>query len=174
LCFERAHVVTSDEAESFLSHNREESAFTLFDALAKAEAPSRERLENALGILQKMRATKEDSPQKIIPGLMFCFRRVDDWREFCAAHPSPSQIDFKSAGFAMKKAQTQYRNASRIWNRAQTTACLALLANADADTRSLPQNAHDALLQMLLYALVFKKDARLETPVFALESNKSL
>lgn len=168
LCFERGHVVTSDEAESLLSHNREESAFTLFEALTKAADAPHERLENALGILQKMRATKDNAPQKILPALISCFRRVDDWRDFCAAHPAPSQLDFKIAGFSMKKAQVQYRNASRLWNRAQTADCLALLANADADTRSLPQDAHDALLQTLLYALVFKHGARLETPVFAL------
>jgi DNA polymerase-3 subunit delta len=168
LCFDKEHAITSDDAESLLAHNREESAFTLFEALVRAELSPRERLENALSILQRMRASKENSPQKIFAGLFYCFRKIADWREFCAAHPSPSQFDYKVAGFSARKAQTQYRNAARLWTGAQTADCLALLASSEADTREgIPSEAHDSLLQTMLYALCVKHGSPLEKLTWA-------
>jgi len=151
-------------------HNREESAFTLFDALCQALLQPYERLENALGVLQKIRggATKDGALQKILPGLAWCFRRISGWREFCAENPNPSWVDFKAAGFALKNVQDQYRNATQLWNKEQTADCLSLLASVEADTRFMPTEAHDSLLETMLYELIFKKGSPLEQAVFAL------
>jgi DNA polymerase-3 subunit delta len=167
LCYTKDHAITSDDAESLLMHNREESAFTLFDALADFSAPPVARLENALAIMQKIRGTKDGAPQKIIPGLAWCFRKIADWRALHTEHPNPSPLDYKIAGFSARRAQTQYGNASRIWNERQTVDCLALIADAEAQTRFTGGDAQDALLETMLYALVIKNGTPLEQAVFA-------
>jgi DNA polymerase-3 subunit delta len=156
LVYGKDHIITPQDAEALLMHNREESAFTLFDALTRP-IPGPERLENALGILQKIRGTKEGAPQAIIPGLVWCFRRIADWRALCADHPSPSPLDCKKAGFGHSAAQRQYRDAARLWSPAQTAACLALLAEADFETHLLPPEAQGIVLETLLYSLTLKK-----------------
>jgi DNA polymerase-3 subunit delta len=165
LCYARDHEITADDAESLLYHNREESAFTLFAALTRP-VPAAERLENSLGILQKIRGGKDGAPQAIIPGLVWCFRRLADWRALCAETPDPSPLDCKRAGFGHSEVQAQYRNAARIWDAGQSARSLALLAACEAETRFTASEAHGALLETLLYSLVFKKGEPLERALF--------
>ena len=51
VCFEKDHVISADDVENILSHNREENAFTLFDAMSDFTKPAEERLQNSLEIL---------------------------------------------------------------------------------------------------------------------------
>lgn len=154
-CFEKGHLITVDDVDQILSHNREESPFTLFDALATNAAPST-RLENALEILQKIRLSKDSNAVSLIAGLTFCFRRLLVWQKL-KENGAVSQFDLKIKGFASKKAQDQYSRASRIWNIDDTNRILALLASSDISLRSGGQALEDTLLQMMLYSIVNKR-----------------
>ena len=66
LCFSKEHEITAEDVEQLLAHNREESAFTLFDTMANPNDSASHRLEDSLSILQKILLTKNNSP-----GFMF-------------------------------------------------------------------------------------------------------
>ena len=66
-------MLTAETVERLLAHNKEETAFTLFDALSK------ENFEYALNIRQKLALSKESSPVQLLAGLTYCFRRLRDW-----------------------------------------------------------------------------------------------
>jgi DNA polymerase-3 subunit delta len=157
LCFDKGHTVTQADIDNVLTHNREESAFTLFDALADSPRPPAARLESAAEILETIRAAKNSASQALIAGLAYCFRRLKDWHHFRTEHPSPTSFDYKVAGFGSVRVQTQYRKAAEAWKPAETDAALALLAKTDAELRAAGSGLEDTLLSLLLYGLVIKR-----------------
>lgn len=147
VCFPKDHVINSDDVESILTHNREESAFTLFNQISDSTENAQIRFEKGLAILQKIRLSKENSSVMIIAGLASCFRKLVLW------HKNGEEVIF---GTLMKK---QYRSAASIWSVGQATAILSLLASTDMEIRSGGTMLEDVLLQKLLYEIVIKKGA---------------
>jgi len=155
LFYPQGYCVTSDDAESILSHNREESPFSLFDSLAKGS------LEGALEIYRKLSMGKDSSPVQIIAGLSFCFRRLADWHRL-AASGAADEFSLKKAGFTSKRAIDQYRTAARRWDAATVARALALLADTDRTARSSGTALQDSAMELCLYCLVMKNAAPLE------------
>ena len=154
VCFDKSHTITAEDADSLLSHNREESPFTLFDAISGTGSKT-ERLETALEILQKIRLSKDSSGVQLIAGLTYCFRKLSVWQRLQASG-SVLPADLKSKGFASSKMQEQYRRAARIWNVAECVAILALLASTDLQIRSDGTALEENALQTLIYLIVVK------------------
>lgn len=155
MCFPAGHCVTQNDVEQILSHNREESAFTLFDAMVENEEPQK-KLENCLLILQKIRLSKKDNDSfVIISGLLYCFRKLAVWQTIHAGK-SPDDLELKKNGFTSKKSQTQYSKAARIWSPGQVAAIQALLSKTDADIRSLGAGFQDTQLSIMLYEIIVK------------------
>lgn len=158
MCFPAGHTVTEDDVEKILSHNREESAFTLFDAMT-AQNPKQKRLENSLAILQKIRLSKKDSDAVvIIAGLLYCFRKLLLWHSLHVGH-SPDETELKKNGFSSKTSRTQYAMASKTWSAAQAAAIVALLSKTDMDIRSSGSVFQDTLLVLMVYSIVMKNGA---------------
>ncbi len=149
-CFDKDHVITSADAENILSHNREESAFSLFYRLADGS------FEKVLEILQKLRLSKDFSGVQLTAGLTFCFRRLLVWHELHAAG-RPSDFDLKTKGFSSRRAQEQYRRACSRWSAEDTNRILALLARTDMDIRSGGTALEECRLQLMLYCIIRKK-----------------
>lgn len=147
LFFSPDHQITEDDIETYLSHNREENAFTLFDALSK------QNLENALSILEKISLSKESSPVQIIAGLTYCFRRLGDWHRL-AAQGVRDDFALKRAGFSGKRAQEQYRRAASAWNLLSASRILALLAQTDSAIRDGGNVVHRILLDTCIVNIV--------------------
>ena len=160
VCFEKDHVISADDVENILSHNREENAFTLFDAMTEQCLPA-ERLENSLDILQKIRLSKESDAIKIIAGLTYSYRKLLTWISL-AENGVYDNFQLKIKGFGSKKMQDEYRRAARLWNKDDTAQILALLAKTDISLRSGGAAFEDTLLQMLIYSIVIKKGAPVE------------
>ena len=151
VCFPKEHEITEADVDSILTHNREETAFTLFNQIADSTENEQQRLEKGLSILQKIRLSKDNSSVMIIAGLSSCFRKLVLWhREGEAAIP----------GTLMQK---QYKSAARIWTMGQATAILADLAATDMEIRSGGALMEDVLLQKMLYEIVIKKGAQIST-----------
>ena len=157
LLFPKSHEITSADVEAVLSHNRAESAFTLFDTMASSESASR-RFELALDVLQKIRLSKDSSPVMILAGLASCFRRLGLWHTLAASGQN-DDFNLKIHGFSSKKAKAQYSRASSIWTSGQTAAILAGIASADMEIRSGGALIEDVLLQRVVYEIVVKKGA---------------
>lgn len=156
--FEKGHVVTEDDVDKLLAHNREENAFTLFNALCDTSETSQKRLENSLGILEKILLSKTNNSVVLIAGLASCFRKLQLWHSIHIGNYNP---DLKSSGFTSKKQISQYTRAAQIWNFGQTTAITALISKADMEIRSGGQNVQKTLLSLLLYEIVMKNGARI-------------
>lgn len=159
LYFPEGSEITCADVEKILSHNREESAFTLFDAMSDFTKPAEERLQNSLEILQKIRLSKNYQSVMIIGGLSSCFRKLNIWHKI---HSGGSYVDdfaLKQNGFSSKKSQEQYRSAAKVWSTGQVTACLALLASTDAAIRSLGTQMEETQLQMMLFSIIMKNGA---------------
>ena len=161
-CFEQGHLVTAAEVERIIAHNREESPFTLFDALSSSNETPQQRLETALSILQKIKLSKDSSGIQLLAGLTYCFRKLRQWHSLQSGTQRPSDFELKTAGFTSQKARTQYASAARLWTAAQTEAILTEIARTDMDIRTLGQQPQTLLLQMLLYTIVVKNGAERE------------
>lgn len=162
VCFPQGHIVSSEDVDSILTHNREENAFTLFNSISQTKLTPNKRLEVAISILQKIRLSKDKSSVALIAGLASCFRKLILWHNICPNNRYVDDFTLKTNGFSGKLIQNQYRNASQIWSFGQATAILALLANTDMDIRSGNTLLEDVFLQKVLYEIIIKKGASLE------------
>ena len=151
IVFPKEHRINEEDVESLLSHNREENAFTLFNLIADDMIDQDVRFEKGLGILQKIRLSKDNSSVMLIAGLSSCFRKLVLW------------FDKGESAFPGKLMQKQYRKASHVWTKGQATAILANLATTDMDIRSGGAMFEDVILQKMLYEIVIKKGAKLQT-----------
>ena len=151
VCFPKEHEITEADVDSILTHNREETAFTLFNQIADSTENEQQRLEKGLSILQKIRLSKDNSSVMVIAGLSSCFRKLVLWH---------NEGESAIPGTLMQK---QYRNAAKIWSLGQATAILAILAATDMEIRSGGTQMEDILLQKMLYEIIIKKGVQLST-----------
>ncbi|EID86450.1 DNA polymerase III, delta subunit [Treponema sp. JC4] len=156
IVFPKDHTVTVDDVEKVLTHNREESAFTLFNQISQSGEPVQKRFENGISILQKIRLSKENSSVMLIAGLASCFRKLVLWHKVCD-NGMPDSFTLKVNGFSSVPMQNQYKSAAKIWNDKQATAILAILASADMEIRSGGALMEDILLEKMLYEIVIKR-----------------
>ena len=148
--------IRPEDVEKMLSHNRTESPFTLFDAMADFEKSPQERLTVSLGILQKLMLSKGYASGKIIAGLTSCFRKLVLWHSLYAGGQSPDDFTLKTKGFGGSTIKKQYQHAARIWSSKQASAVLALLSAASMDIRSAGAVMEECQMQQLLYAVIMK------------------
>ncbi|MBP5601952.1 MAG: DNA polymerase III subunit delta [Treponema sp.] len=166
LCLEKGKTVTPEDVDSFLTHNREENAFTLFKQMLSTSESPEQRLEEALSVLQGIRLSKDNSSVLLIAGLSSCFRRLVLWHKLQAESYGGFGADeatLKSNGFGSNIIQNQYRKAAKIWTTGQATAILAILASTDMQIRSDGSATEDILLQKMLFEIIIKKGASLAT-----------
>lgn len=156
IVFPKDHTVTVDDVEKVLTHNREESAFTLFNQISQSGEAVQKRFENGISILQKIRLSKENSSVMLIAGLASCFRKLVLWHKVCD-NGVPDSFTLKVNGFSSVPMQNQYKSAAKIWNDKQATAILAILASADMEIRSGGTLMEDILLEKMLYEIVIKR-----------------
>ena len=155
-CFEKGHTVTCDDVDKILSHNREENAFTLFEALADDSKSPKERLETALLILQKIRLSRDSGGVAVIAGLTYCFRVLRTYHSLYAGGKSPSDVQLRAAGLGSKKALARYSKAARIWGPGTTASVLSLLSHTDMAIREGGALMEDTRLVMMIYSIVVK------------------
>ncbi len=160
VCFKPGTRITVENVDALIEHNREESAFTLFAAMADSTKNPAERLELSLGILQKIRLSKDSSAVMIIAGLTFCFRRLEVWHNL-KMQGKGDDFNLKTNGFASKTSRRQYSGAEQCWTLGQTLAVTALLAETDMRIRSGGTGLEDTLLITMIYAIIEKKGGRL-------------
>ncbi len=155
-CFEKGHRVTVEDVDKILSHNREENAFSLFEALADGDRSPWERLEGSLAILQKIRLSRDSSSVAVIAGLTYCFRQLRTYHLLYADGRSPAESQLRAAGFSSKTAQNRYRKAARLWGAGTVSSILALLSATDMAIRESGSAQEDARLALLVYAITVK------------------
>ncbi len=159
VCFPKEHTITCDDVESILTHNREENAFSLFNAITETSLSAQERFENGLEILQKIRLSKENKSAALIAALSSCFRKLVIWHKLCPDGYVADSFELKKNGISGTTMQKQYKKAAKIWTTGQATAILAVLAQTDMEIRSGGTLLEDVLLEKMLYEIIVKKGA---------------
>jgi len=162
MCLEKGKTVQVDDVDSFLTHNREENAFTLFKQMVEGNGSDSKNLEEALAVLQGIRLSKDSSYVPMIAGLASCFRKVVLWHKLAEESYGGYGADeatLKANGFRSSPMINQYRKAAKIWTKGQATAILAVLASSDMQLRSGGSLMEDVLLQKMIYEIVVKKGA---------------
>jgi DNA polymerase-3 subunit delta len=119
----KGKTIGSKDVEEWLSHSREESAFTLFSRIASGDfSKGIESLHTLLGA--------KESSQSILAGLAWCFRKLRDYLAL-AEKGEMNNFELRKIGLASPKARDDYAAASRRYNAHSADACLALTAEYD-------------------------------------------
>jgi DNA polymerase-3 subunit delta len=146
LFFGKGERIDGEAAERWLSHTREESAFTLFSRIARGEP------EKSLESLRTLLAAKE-SPQSILAGLLWCFRK---FREYLSLRERSGgqggEREYKKIGLASRKKRQDYIEAGRRFPSADP--CISLLADYDCRTRAAGTAWEGLLMDNLVCALL--------------------
>ncbi|MCL2192859.1 MAG: DNA polymerase III subunit delta [Treponema sp.] len=121
--------IEADDIEKWLSHNREESAFTLFSRIATGDTPK------AIESLHTLLAAKE-SPIAILAALASCFRKLRNYHTLFREGKADNSFELKKIGLSHPKAKSDYTAAARRYTAAAVDACLAITAEYDVLTRS--------------------------------------
>ena len=166
LCLEKGKLVSPEDVDSFLTHNREENAFTLFKQMVTSSDSPQKRFSDSLEVLQGIRLSKDNSSVMIIAGLSSCFRKLVLWHKLqnqSNGGYGADEMTLKTNGFGSNLLQNQYRKAAKIWTIGQATAILAILASTDMQIRSGGTMMEDLLLQKMLFEIIVKKGATMAT-----------
>jgi len=142
--------------EAYLSHNRAEDAFSLFDRICA------DGLEEALETLEKILYSKEGEPIGLLAGLQWCFARLESF-EACMASGLSADEAFLRSGLRSKQQQTRYRQASARFPRAACRRVLSRRTEADAELRSSPLGLERLILQVLVYEIMAKEGVPIES-----------
>ena len=137
------------DVEEWLSHNREESAFTLFSRIAGGD------LCKALESLRALIAAKE-SVQGILSTLGWCFRKLGDYLALLETG-EVNNIELKKIGLSSPKVRDDYIEATRHYNAAGVQACLAITAEYDILLRSPVAVFEDILMDRYIIAILKEK-----------------
>jgi len=121
--------ITVDVIDKWLSHNREESAFTLFSRIAAGD------LSKALESMAVMLSAKQ-SAQSILAGLAWCFRKLGDYLTLLESGDASNNFELKKIGLSSPKARDDYAAAARRYDTEAVETCLALTAEYDILLRS--------------------------------------
>ena len=139
--------VKTEDVEKWLSHNREESAFTLFSRIASGD------LSKALESLSVMLAAKE-SAQSILAGLAWCFRKLGDYLSLLETGDANNNFELKKIGLSSPKARDDYAAAARRYNAESAEACLSLTAEYDNLLRSPVGVMERVLMDRYIYKII--------------------
>ena len=154
-CFEKGHKIECQDVDKILSHNREENAFTLFEAMTDSAKKAKDRFASSLEILQKIRMSKESNSVSLISGLLYSFRQLLLWKDI-QKKGKTTEKDLRAAGFSSKKSQTRYAQAQNIWSENAISSIIANLNATDMKIRSGGSLFEDTYLVLLLHSIIMK------------------
>ena len=136
----RDKTISAEDVERCLSHSREESAFTLFAAIARGN------LSLSLEILRSLSASKY-SFQAITASLAWNFRRFRDFLSLDASN----EAGLRKIGITTSRAKADYAEAAKRWPRAD--GALALIGSYEYLLRSTGSAWEEILLDQLVFHL---------------------
>jgi DNA polymerase-3 subunit delta len=134
--------ITAEDVEQCLAHTREESAFTLFAAIARGN------FLLSLEIFRSLAASKQSAPA-ITAALAWCFRKL---RDYHALGGNTSDFELKKIGITTSRARSDYAEASKRWPRGADSA-LALIGEYEYLLRSSGAAWEEILMDKLIYRL---------------------
>ena len=140
--------ISPAEIEKWLSHTREESAFTLFSRISAGD------FDRSLESLRTLLAAKVD-PIVIFSGLLWCFRKLRDFISLEEAGIR-DEFEYRKIGVIAPQARRDYSSAARLYNSAGVDSCISLTAEYDYKIRSSNTFPKYVLMDEYLYKIHFE------------------
>jgi len=137
--------ITGEEAEKWLSHTREESAFTLFTRIASGD------FSRSLESVRILLAAKE-APPAIFAALASCFRKLIAYLTLKEAGVY-DEWEYKKIGVSSPGAKRDYSAAGKRYNSNAAESCLALTAEYDFLLRAAGTFPEQILMDEYLYKI---------------------
>jgi DNA polymerase-3 subunit delta len=137
--------ITGEDVEKWLSHTREESAFTLFSRIAEGD------FSRGLESLRTLLAAKV-RPPAIFAGLAWCFKTLKAWLALTEAGVR-DEWEFKKIKVSTPRAKKDYAAAGGRYTSAAVETCIALTAEYDYLTRAAESFPEEILMEQYLYKL---------------------
>jgi DNA polymerase-3 subunit delta len=141
----KERVITAADVEKWLSHSREESAFTLFSRIAEGD------LEKSIESLRTLLGAKE-APPAILAGLSWCFRKLGAYLSLTATG-NTDEWEMKRIGLASARVRRDYARAARRYDSAAAERCLSLIAEYDVLLRASGTVFETMLMDTLIYKI---------------------
>ena len=146
LFLEKGKKISAADIEKWISHNRDESAFTLFSRIAAGD------FSRSLESMRTLLGTRE-TPQAILAGLAWCFRKLTGYLKLLEAGVT-DDFEYRKIGAASPQARRDYAEAARRYNTEAAENCLAITAEYDALTRQVSSFPEQILMDQYLYKLI--------------------
>lgn len=148
--------ITVEDVDRYIYHAREESIFTLYDALVAQD------LDHALDILATL-SVSTDAVQIVI-GLSWQIERLYHVQRLRASGVADSAVfeELRRQGGATitsKRAQKSVLLAARAYSLPDCERIKTLTGEMDALLRTVPSVWHNGLLQQFLYAIIVRNGA---------------
>jgi DNA polymerase III subunit delta len=135
----------AQDVEQWLSHSREESAFTLFARIASGDS------SKAVESLHTLLAAKE-SPIGILAGLAWCFRKLCGYLDL-SENGEPDNFELKKIGLSTI-TKSNYAAAARRYNKNDVEKCLAITAEYDILTRASGPALEETLMDVYILKIM--------------------
>ena len=145
LFLDKGKDITAKDAEKWLSHTREESAFTLFSRIATGD------FSRSLESLRTLLAAKE-VPVVIFAGLSYCFRKLGSYLALTEAGIT-SDFEFRKIGVSAPGVKRDYAAAAKRFDSAAAERCLALTTEYDFRLRASLSFPEHILMGEYLYKI---------------------
>jgi DNA polymerase-3 subunit delta len=137
--------VSADQVEQWLSHYRQESAFTLFSRIAAGDLLKAMEAMRAILSARDSAQGIRDPAQGILSGLAWCFRKLREYQSLLESG-KVNPFELKKIGLAAPKARDEYAAAARRYSAARVDVCLALTAEYEILLRSLGNQLEAVLM----------------------------
>ncbi|MDR2490306.1 MAG: DNA polymerase III subunit delta [Spirochaetaceae bacterium] len=132
--------------EKYLSHNKTESAFSLFSAIAAGD------LAKSLEILRTLIAAQEN-PVTIFAGLLWSYRHFRDYCGLCERGLASNDFELKKIGISSPKAKKDYPAAYKTYGPA-ADKFLAITAEFDLLLRTGGNQLKEILMDLYVYKII--------------------
>ncbi len=145
LFFPKGARIREEDVERYISHNRSEDAFSLFDRMAQGS------FEQALDVLAAILANRDGNGVGLLAGLLWSFRRLAGLHA-ALAQGKPYETAARSLRITSRKLLSQYDAARKRWSPRRCAELVAFGVDTDARLRSMGQAHERVLLELFLYA----------------------
>ena len=139
--------VDAGTIEKYLSHNKSESAFSLFSTIAAGD------LAKSLEILHTLIAAQESSVT-IFAGLLWSYRHFRDYCGLCERGLASNDFELKKIGISSLKAKKDYPAAYKIYGPAAADKFISITAEFDLLLRTEGNPLKEILMDLYLYKVI--------------------
>ncbi len=145
--------VTSEDVERYIYHSRDETLFTLFNALLSGDAA------RSLSILAKLHLSGGSQSSSLGSGLVRLFTELLNFRMAVDSGVAPDTY-FRQNKILGKRRRSDMQNGARRYSAGDLLSILSGLADYEETVRSIGSGLSYCLLELVILAIALKDLSR--------------